>query len=61
MHSADDLHICLGDINGHIGRHIDGLYEGHGVGQRNFKGKMTLEFCPEKEICAKYMFKRAKK
>ena len=25
MHSADDLVMCLGDINGHIGRHIDGL------------------------------------
>ena len=24
MHSADVMAICLGDINGHIGRHIDG-------------------------------------
>ena len=23
MHSADDLVIMLGDINGHVGRHID--------------------------------------
>ena len=25
MHSADDLVMCLGDFNGHIGRHIDGF------------------------------------
>ena len=25
MHSAGDLVMCLGDINGHVGRHIDGL------------------------------------
>ena len=38
MHSADDLVMCLGDINGHIGGHIDGfdgLNGGYGVGQRN--------------------------
>ena len=23
MHSAGDLVMCLGDINGHVGRHID--------------------------------------
>ena len=30
MHFSDDLVICLGDINGHIGRHIygfEGVYE----------------------------------
>ena len=25
MHSAGDLIMCLGDINGHVGRHINGL------------------------------------
>ena len=38
MHSADDLVMCLGDISGHVGRHIDGFDEvhvGYGVGQRN--------------------------
>ena len=25
MHSADNLIMCLGDVNGHIGRHIDGF------------------------------------
>ena len=37
-HSADDLVMCLGDINVHVGRHIDsfdGMHRGHGVGQRN--------------------------
>ena len=34
--SADDLVICLGDFNGHIGRYIDGfsrVYGWYGVGQ----------------------------
>ena len=38
IHSADDLVMCLGDYNGHLGGHIDGfdgVHEGHGVGQRN--------------------------
>ena len=54
MHSADDLIMCFGDINGHIGRHIDGfdgVLGGYGVGQRNLKGRMLLEFCLEKELC----------
>ena len=25
MHSADDLVMCLGDFNRHVGRHIDGF------------------------------------
>ena len=38
MHYPDDLVVCLGDINGHIGRNIDGfdgIHGGYGVGQRN--------------------------
>ena len=45
MHSADDLVMCLGDFNGHIGRHFDGVHGGYGVGQRNLEGRMLLEFC----------------
>ena len=30
MHSAGDLVVCLGDFNGHIGRHIDEFYGVHG-------------------------------
>ena len=32
MHTADDLGSCLGDLNGHIGRHIEGFDGGYGVG-----------------------------
>ena len=28
MHSADDLVMCLCDLNGHTGRHIDGVHGG---------------------------------
>ena len=51
MHSAGDLYICLGDINGHFGRHIDGFMEGMQVGQWNLEGRKLLEICLEKEIC----------
>ena len=54
MHSADDLVMCLGDFNGHIGSHIDrfdGVYVGYGVGQRYLEGRMSSEFCLEKELC----------
>ena len=40
MHSVGDLVMCLGDFNGHVGRHIDGfdgVHEGYGVGQRTFE------------------------
>ena len=30
MHSAGELVMCLGDLNGHIGRHIDGFDGAHG-------------------------------
>ena len=43
MHSADDLVTCLGDFNGHIGRHIDGFDGAHGgfvVDLRNLEGRM---------------------
>ena len=53
MHSADDLVMCLGYFNGHVGRHIDsfdGVHGGYGVGQRNLEGRMLLNFCLEKEL-----------
>ena len=28
MHSVGDLVMCLGDFNGHVGRHIDGFDDG---------------------------------
>ena len=45
MHSSVYLVMCMGDFNGHIGRHIgglDGVHRVHGVGQRKLKGKMLL-------------------
>ena len=53
MHSAYDLVMCLGDSDGHIGRHIDGfdlLHGWYGVGQRYLEGGMLLEFCLDKEL-----------
>ena len=53
MHSAGHLVMCLGENNGHDGRHIDefdGVHGGNGIGQRNPGGGMLLEFCQEKEL-----------
>ena len=30
-----DVGMCLVDINGHIGRHIDGVHGWYSIGQRN--------------------------
>ena len=53
-HSAGHLVMCLGDFNGHVGRHIDGLdgvRGGYVVSQWNLEEIMLLEFCLEKELC----------
>ena len=42
MHSIGDLVMCLGDLNGHVGRHIDGF---NGVHGRNGIGQRNLEEC----------------
>ena len=45
MHSADDLVMCLDDINGHVARHndgFDGVHGGYGVDQMNLEGRMLL-------------------
>ena len=55
MHSADDIVICLGDIDGHVGRHIDGFDEGYCEGQRNGEGRMLLDLSGEGIMCVKYM------
>ena len=39
MDSAYYLAMCLGNLNGHMGRHIDGFVV-YGVSQRNFEGTM---------------------
>ena len=56
MHSAGDLDMCLGDFNGHHGRHIDGFdwfHGGYGVGNRNLQLRMLLEHCLMKKLCVK--------
>ena len=55
MHTACDLVVCLGDLNGHAGWYFDGVHGGSGAGQRNLEGRMLSQFCPEKELCVKYM------
>ena len=52
MPSAGDFGMCLGDINGHIGRHIgfNGIEGGYGASQRTLKGAMMLTFCLDKEL-----------
>ena len=40
--------LSMGDVNGHMGRHVDGF---HGIGQRNEKGRMLPKSC----LCAKYI------
>ena len=45
-------------VNGHVGRHIDGIDEfcgGYGVGQWNFEGTMLLVLSGEGIMCIKYM------
>ena len=42
MHSVGDLVMCLGDFNGHDGRHIDGVHGRCGIMQRNLELRMLL-------------------
>ena len=48
MHCADDLVMCLGYFNGHIGRHIDGFDEVHG-------GHAISVLSGDGIMCVKYM------
>ena len=44
--------MCLGDFNGHVGRHVEGVHGGYGVGnQRNFTRVLSVEGI----MCVKYM------
>ena len=62
IYSAGDLVVCTEDINGHVGRHIDGLDGGYGIGQRNLEGRMLSQFCLEKDSCvSNTLFKRKEK
>ena len=37
--------MCSDVFNGHVGRRVDGLYGGLGVGQRDMYGRMLKELC----------------
>ena len=55
-HSANDLLMCLGDFNGHVGRHIDyfdELHGGYGVCQSFFGRKNVIRVL---SVCVKYVF-----
>ena len=46
--------MCLGDFNGHVGKHVDGIdgvHVGYYVGQWNLEERMLFEPCLEKELC----------
>ena len=61
VHSADELVLCLGDFNGHVGKWIDGfegVHGGNGIGERNLEGRRLLEFCDEKDLCVANTFFR---
>ena len=64
MHSADYLVICLGDISGHVGRHVDRfdrVHGGYGVVRRNLECRILLELCLEKNyVCQVYGFRKRK-
>ena len=48
------LIIRMKDLNGHIGRNIDGFQGVHrrsSIGKRNQEGRMLLEFCDAKHLC----------
>ena len=65
MYSDVDLVVCLGDINEHVCRHIDGfdgVHGAYGTGQSNIDGRMLFEFCLENELCvSNTWFKREEK
>ena len=48
VENENEVLICLGDFNGHIGKEVDGfegVREGFGIGKRNVEGRLLLEFC----------------
>ena len=56
MNSVDDLVVCLGDFNGHMGRHIDGFDGVHGgYDVSNLEGRLLLVLHREKLMCVKYI------
>ena len=53
IHHAGELIIGMEDIDGHVGRRIDGFQEVHrglSPGERNVEERMLLEFCEAKHL-----------
>ena len=51
VENANEVLICLGDFNGHIGKKVDGfegVHGGFGIDKRNLEDRLLLEFCVEK-------------
>ena len=58
IHSVGDLVMCLGDFNGHVGRHIDGfdgVHRRYGLSQKNLEERMLLVLSEEGIMCVKYV------
>ena len=54
MHCAGDLVMSLGDINGHVGRDINGFHGvngEYGVGEMNLEVRMVLVLPGEENMC----------
>ena len=54
VENENEVLICLGDFNGHIGKEVDRFESVHGSfgrGKRNVEGRLMLEFCVEKGVC----------
>ena len=52
MHIVYDCFVCMGDFNGHVGGHIDGIddvHGGYGVGQKSLE-EWFWSFCLENEL-----------
>ena len=53
MGNANELVLGLGDFNGHVGKcaeGIEGIHGGYGIGKRNPKRKILLDFYDQKEL-----------
>ena len=49
----DECLIVCGDMNGHVGKEVDGfdkVHGGHGFGSRNLEGEMLLEFADAMDL-----------
>ena len=53
-HHTSELINAIGDVNGHVGRNIDGfqgVIVGFSISERNQERRMLLEFCDAKHVC----------